>query len=295
MLSVVPYALDPMPWTLSRMPPSDLADFSRLAIHTMTNKPWSLRQCVDGYVRAGVKGISVWRNVIEPIGAAEAGRMLGDSGLKVCALVRGGFFAAAGAQDRQKAIDENRRCIDEAAAIGAGMVVLVGGAVPGMPLAEARRQIGEGIAAVMPHAAARKVRLAIEPLHPMYAADRSAINTMAQARAICEELRSSWLGIACDVYHVWWDPALEEEIALAGRQGTLFAFHVCDWRVNTRDLLNDRGLMGEGCINLRQIRGWVEAAGFGGFNEVEIFSTERWAGDQAKYVEQIKEAYVRHT
>ncbi|WP_428939633.1 sugar phosphate isomerase/epimerase family protein [Fontivita pretiosa] len=269
-----------------------LTDLSRLAIHTMTNKPWSLRQCIDGYSRAGIRGISVWRNVLEPIGARQAGQMLRDAGMDVVALVRGGFFPAFEQSKRQAAIDDNRRAIDDAAEIGAKMVVLVCGAVPGMPLPEARKQIHDGIATVLPHAEAREVQLAIEPLHPMYAADRSAINRMAEARQICQSLRSPWLGIACDVYHVWWDPDLQAEIELAGKQKTLFAFHICDWRVETRDLLNDRGLMGEGCIPLRQIRSWVEAAGFKGYNEVEIFSTEKWALDQAEYVEQIKRAYL---
>ena len=277
------------------MTASKLSDCSRLAIHTMTNKPWDLRQCIDGYSKAGIKGISVWRNVIEPIGAQAAGRMLRDAGMQVPALVRGGFFPALEPAKRQAAIDENKRCIDEAAAIGAEMVVLVCGAVPGLPLPEARKQVADGIAACLNHAAEHKVKLAIEPLHPMYAADRSAVNTMGQARVICEQLKSPWLGIACDVYHVWWDQDLEQEIRLAGQQKTLFGFHICDWRVNTRDLLNDRGLMGDGCINIPQIRGWVEATGFRGFNEVEIFSAERWAMDLAEYVNQIMAAYFKHS
>jgi sugar phosphate isomerase/epimerase len=277
------------------MPAIPHTDLSRLAIHTMTNKPWSLLQCIDGYSRAGIKGISVWRNVLEPIGSREAAKMLRDAGMDVAALVRSGFFPAVESSKRQGALDDNRKAIDEAADIGAKMVVLVCGAVPGMSLFDARKQIEEGIASILPHAHTRNVKLAIEPLHPMYAADRSAINTMAQARQICESLRDPMLGIACDVYHVWWDPDLETEIKLAGQQKTLFAFHICDWRVNTRDLLNDRGLMGEGCINLRQIRGWVESAGFSGYNEVEIFSTERWATDQTQYVEQIKRAYMEHS
>lgn len=277
------------------MPASPLTDFSRLAIHTMTNRPWTLAQCIEGYTKAGIRGISVWRNVVEPMGSVQAGKMLRDAGMKVVALVRGGFFPAFEASRRQEAIDDNRRAIDDAANIGAEMVVLVCGAVPGMPLAEARKQIREGIAAILPHARSRNMKLAIEPLHPMYAADRSAINRMAEAREICQYLRDPLVGIACDVYHVWWDPDLEKEIRLAGEQKTLFAFHICDWRVNTRDLLNDRGLMGEGCINLRQIRGWVEEAGFRGFNEVEIFSTERWAMDQTQYLEQIKRAYLEYS
>jgi sugar phosphate isomerase/epimerase len=277
------------------MPSSSHADLSRLAIHTQTNKPWSLAQCIEGYSRAGVKAISVWRHTLEPMRAREAGRMLRDAGMCVPALVRGGFFVAPDSKRRQAAIDVNRACIDEAAEISAEIVVLVVGAVPGLPLEEARKQVAEGIGAILDHASAAKVKLAIEPLHPMYAADRSCINRMAEARQICQELGHPMLGIALDVYHVWWDPDLQREIELAGRQGTLFGFHVCDWRVETRHLLNDRGLMGEGCIPIRTIRGWVEAAGFRGFNEVEIFSEAHWSMDQHSYVQRIVDAYLRHT
>lgn len=268
-----------------------IKDLSRAAVHTMTNKPWSLSQCCDAYASAGFGGMSVWRNVIEPIGVAEASRIVRASGLKVPALVRGGFFCAFDPSVRDASIDDNKRCIDEAASIGADMVVLVVGAVVGMSLDDARKQVADGIGLCLDHAQRNNVKLAIEPLHPMYAADRSCINRMKEARLVCEQLRSQWVGIACDVYHVWWDPDLESEIALAGEQGTLFGFHVCDWRANTRDLLNDRGLMGEGCINIPHIRSCVEKAGFKGFNEIEIFSTERWALDQHVYLKQIAEAY----
>lgn len=265
-----------------------------LAIHTMTNKPWSLAQCVDAYTKAGIGGISVWRNVIESIGLPEAARIVKSSGLKVPALVRGGFFPANDAAKRQKAIDENLRCIDEAAAIGAEMVVLVVGAVPHMPLTEARRQVADGIEAVLPYAAANKVKLAIEPLHPMYAGDRSCINRLAEARTVCEKLQSPWLGIAYDVYHVWWDPDLESETELAGKQKTLFGYHVCDWKCDTADLLNDRGLMGEGAIRLKDIRAMVEKAGFDGMIEVEIFSSRYWAMDQNEYLKKIIAAYQEY-
>jgi sugar phosphate isomerase/epimerase len=277
-----------------RRPCEMASDLKTCAIHTMTNKPWSLAECCANYARAGVGGISVWRNVIEAIGVAEASRIVRSSGLKVPALVRGGFFPAIDATRRQAAIDDNKRCIDEAAAIGAEMVVLVVGAVVGMPLADARKQVAEGIGRCVDYAASNNVKLAIEPLHPMYAADRSCINRMTEARLVCEQLQSKWVGIACDVYHVWWDPDLKDEIAIAGKQGTLFGFHVCDWRPNTRDLLNDRGLMGEGAIDIKTIRSWVEATGFKGLNEVEIFSTERWSLDQHEYLKQITQAYVEH-
>ncbi|HMO26004.1 MAG TPA: sugar phosphate isomerase/epimerase family protein [Tepidisphaeraceae bacterium] len=271
-----------------------MPDLKTCAIHTMTNKPWTLAQCCEKYAAAGIGGISVWRNVIEPIGIDEAARIVRASGLKVPALVRGGFFPAFDPAKRDSAHDDNRRCLDEAAAIGAEMVVLVVGAVPGMPLPEARKQVTEGIGRLLDHARSVNVKLAIEPLHPMYAGDRSCINRMKEAREVFEQLQSPLVGIACDVYHVWWDPDLEYEIALAGRQGTLFGFHVCDWRLNTRDLLNDRGLMGDGCINLKHIRQHVASAGFRGLNEVEIFSTEKWAMDQEDYLRQILAAYQQH-
>ena len=272
-----------------------LTDLSRCAIHTQTTRSWSLSQCIQGFGSVGVKGISVWRRVLQETGARTADRMLRDAGMHVPALVRGGFFPARDATSRSKAIDDNRFCIDEAAAIGAEMVVLVVGAVPGMAMDEARMQVADGIGALLDHARASNVKLAIEPLHPMYAADRSCINRMAEARQVCQTLRDPMLGIALDVYHVWWDPDLKQEIELAGRQGTLFGFHVCDWRVDTRHMLNDRGLMGEGCIPIRTIRGWVESAGFRGFNEVEIFSDTHWATDQTEYVNAIRRAYLDHT
>lgn len=277
------------------MPASPLTDFSKLCIHTITTKPWSLEEAARRYSAAGVKGITVWRQALEGRDIAASRKMLRDHGLSIVSLCRGGFFPALAQADRDKAIDENRRCIDEAAALGAPLIVLVVGAVPGQSLAESRKQITDGIAAVLPHAQAAGVKLAIEPLHPMYANDRSAVNTMAQARAICNQIKSPFLGIAADVYHIWWDDNLEAEIKACGREGTLFAFHICDWRTPTIDFLNDRGLMGEGCIPIRQIRGWVEEAGFNGFNEVEIFSDRLWASDQAQFLENIKSAYLQHS
>ncbi len=268
-------------------------DPRRLCVHTMTTKPWSLAQAVAAYERAGVPAISVWRQHLDAAGAAA----LKASGLRVTSLCRGGFFPATDAAGRQRAIDDNRAAIDQAAAIGAPHVVLVCGAVPGLALAEARRHIADGIAAVLPHARAAGVRLAIEPLHPQYAADRSAVTTLAQARRICEQVNAAGradVGIAVDVYHVWWDDALDEELARAGRLGLLHAFHVCDWKVRQEDVLNDRGLMGEGCIDLPAIRASIEAAGFSGDIEVEVFSTRHWAGDQSAWLQRIIAAYRDH-
>lgn len=273
-------------------------DLSKCAIHTMTHKPWSLAKCCANFAEAGIGGVSIWRNTVAPeeggVGLEEAVKIVKGSGLAVPAYVRGGFFPAFEGKKRQAAIDHNKRMLDEAAALGAGQVVLVVGAVPGMALDDARRQVADGIAACLDHAAGVGVKLSIEPLHPMYAGDKSCINRMAEARAVCEQLGSKWLGIALDVYHVWWDPDLEREIKLAGEQGTLFGFHVCDWRVDTRHLLTDRGLMGDGCIDICRIRSLVEAAGFEGFNEVEVFSEHYWAMDQAAYLRLIAERFRSH-
>lgn len=274
------------------MSASEITDLKKCAVHTMTNKPWTLQQCCDAYAAAGIGGISVWRNVIEPIGIGEASRIIKSSGLKVPALVRGGFFPGWDAATRQKAVDDNKACVDEAAAIGAEMVVLVVGALPGMPLAEARMQTAEGIAMVVPHAQELGVKLAIEPLHPMYAADRSCVNRMAEARVICEHIDSPVVGMAVDVFHVWWDPDLKWEIDVAAEQDRLFGFHVCDWKPDMKDMLNDRGMPGEGCIDVRTIRGWVEDAGFCGFNEVEVFSDHYWAMDQQACLDRVTETYL---
>lgn len=271
-----------------------LTDFSRMCIHTITTKPWSLQQCIDGYTRAGIPAITVWRQALEPQGLAASARMLKASGLRVTSLCRGGFFPAATADGRTKAVDDNRRAIEEAHAIGAPLIVLVCGAVPGIALPDARKMIADGIAAVLPEAKAAGVKLAIEPLHPMYANDRSAVNTIRQANDMVHQIGSRQVGVAVDVYHLWWDDTLEQEIQRCGKAGSLLAFHVCDWLTPTREFLNDRGLMGEGCINIPQIRGWVEDTGFIGDIEVEIFSTELWQTDQTQFVERIKQAYLKH-
>ncbi|MGV3504091.1 MAG: sugar phosphate isomerase/epimerase family protein [Adhaeribacter sp.] len=269
-----------------------IRDLSRLCVHTITTKPWPIETAAREFSRAGIGGITVWRDALSGRDIPATGQMLREENLEVVSLCRGGFFPALSPAARQAAIDDNKRAIDEAAALGAPLVVLVCGAVPGQPLAESRRQIRDGIAACLDHARERQVQLAIEPLHPMYAGDRSAVNTLAQANDMAEALDSPWVGIAVDVYHLWWDPDLENQIRRCGEKGNLSAFHVCDWKTPTLDLLNDRGLMGEGCIDLRQIRGWVEAAGFQGFHEVEIFSDRYWQQDQHEFLEKIRQAYL---
>jgi len=254
-----------------------MVERARLSINQATTRAqWSLAQAVEGYARGGVPAISVWRDKLAECGVEPAAHLLRDAGLAVSGLCRGGMFPAADAAGRQAALDDNRRAVDEAVAIGAPCLVLVVGGLPpnSKDLAGARAQVRDGLAALLPYARAAGMPLAIEPLHPMYAADRACVNTMAHANDLCDELGEG-IGLAVDVYHVWWDPALEREIARAGAE-RLLAFHVCDWLVPTNDLLLDRGMMGDGVIDLRRIRGWMEAAGYNGFCEVEIFSAENW-------------------
>lgn len=253
-----------------------MPDISKLAINQMTTRDqWTLRQAIEGYARHGIRGICVWRDKLAECGIENAAGLLRDHGMTVTGLCRGGFFPAPDEAGRQAAIDDNRRAVDEAAAIGAACLVLVvGGLAEGSKdLADARSQIHDGIAEMLPHARAAGMPIAIEPMHPMLAADRGCINTMAQANDLCEEFGDG-VGVAVDVYHVWWDPNLEIEIARAGDR--ILAFHICDWLVPTRDLVLDRGMMGDGVIDIPRIRGWVEKAGYRGFNEVEIFSAENW-------------------
>ncbi len=253
-------------------------DTSLLSLNTATvRQQWNLEQMIDGCVRHRIGAISPWRDQVEACGLEEAAKRIGDAGLRVSGLCRGGMFPAADAAGLQANIDDNRRAIDEAAMLGAECLVLVvGGLSKGSrDIALARQQVFDGMAAVLEYARSNNMPLAIEPLHPMYAADRACVNTMAQALDICDRLGEG-TGVAVDVYHVWWDPDLEAQIARAGKHGQLLAYHVSDWRVPTRDLLLDRGMMGDGVIELRKIRGWMEAAGYDGCCEVEIFSSLDW-------------------
>lgn len=269
-----------------------LQDTSRLCVHTMTTKPLSLKEAVASYQEFGVKGITVWQNHVQDIGTEEAAKILADADLEVVSYCRGGFFPATSGMARETARNDNRKIIDEAAAIGAPLVVLVPGADPEIPLAESRQHILDGIHAILPHARAAEVKLSIEPLHPMYADTRSAVNTLEQANNMVYALSDTWVGVTVDVYHLWWDPFLRAEIKRANQN--IFSFHVSDWRSPTRDILTDRGMMGEGCINIREIRKWVEESGFKGFIEVEIFSEEMWAGDQTRLMRRIKNSYLNH-
>ncbi len=211
------------------------------------------------------------------MGLSEAIRVIKDNGLSVSGYCRGGMFPALERIARQNAIDENKRVIDEASALGAACVVLVVGSLPpgSRDLNAARQMVAEGISAILPFARSNNMRLAIEPLHPMYAADRACVNTLAQALDLCEGLGDG-VGVVIDAYHVWWDPQLEAQIARAGTGNRILAYHICDWLVPTCDIRLDRGMMGDGIIDLPRIRAAVENAGYRGHIEVEIFSARNW-------------------
>jgi sugar phosphate isomerase/epimerase len=266
-----------------------MRDFSTdhrwLSINTATvrkqhGRDWPLVDILDACARHGIRAVSPWRDQVAAAGLAATASALRAHGLELSGYCRGGMFTEPNAKD------ENLRALDEACELGAPCLVLVVGSLPGAlagkpqhkDIASARAVVRDGIATLLQEARKRNMPLAIEPLHPTYAADRACINTLEHALDVCDELdpqRSGALGVAVDVYHVWWDPKLQAQIQRAGRD-RLLAFHVCDWLVPTTDPLNDRGMMGDGVIDIPRIRSWVEAEGFAGYSEVEIFSSLDW-------------------
>lgn len=271
-----------------------MPDLSRLCVHTITTKPWSIEEAIPRYAKAGVSGISVWREAMDGKNPSVIKQQIEEAGLQTVSYVRGGFFPATSPEKRQAALDDNRRVIEEAYMLGAPLVVLVCGAEPEQPLRLSVQQIREGIAALLPFAEGAGIKLGIEPLHPLYADTRSAIVSLEQANTVVETLNHEHVGVVLDVYHVWWDPNLKREIKRSVRNGKLFAFHVCDWRVPTRDLLNDREIMGKGCINIKDIRSQLDFLGYDGFIEVEIFSEDYWQQDQEVFLNEIIDAYKEH-
>ena len=245
-----------------------------------------LPEIIDACASRGIRAISPWRDQVAAAGLDTISALVRRHGLELSGYCRGGMFPATDAQGLAAARDDNRRAVDEARELGAACLVLVVGGLPGAlaghaahkDIALARNQVRDGIAQLLEYSRQARMPLAIEPLHPMYAADRACVNTLEQALDLCDELdpgRTGALGVAVDVYHVWWDPKLQAQIARAGKD-RLLAFHVCDWLTPTTDLLNDRGMMGDGVIDLPRIRGWMEDAGYAGYSEVEIFSAANW-------------------
>ena len=274
---------------------SEIKDLDRLCIHTITTKPLKFEEACAKYAALGVKGISIWRDAVEGLEPGKVKKCLKDNDLSPVSYVRGGFFPAIEPEKRNASIEDNRKMLQEAAEMEIPMLVLVCGAEPRQSLQISREQIKEGIETILPLAQKLNVKLAIEPLHPMYADTRSAITSLKQANDLAEIFNDDHVGIAVDVYHLWFDEDLENQIKRCGKNNNLFAYHICDWNVPTEDMLLDRGLMGDGCIPLKQIRGWVESTGFSGFNEVEIFSSKLWEGDQDIFLDNIVKAYIKHS
>jgi sugar phosphate isomerase/epimerase len=262
-------------------------DHRWLSLNTATvRKQGSLVEIVEACARRGIRAIDPWRDQVASVGLDRAVRAVRDAGLELSGYCRGGMFVADAAH-RIEVRDDNRRVIDEAKALGAPCIVLVAGGLPqysrvgsaaSRDIAQARTQVHDGIAEMLEYATQANMPLAIEPLHPAYAADRACVNTTRQALDLCDALdpkRTGMLGVALDVYHIWWDFELMPQITRAGKD-RLLAFHVCDWLVPTKDILNDRGMMGDGVIDIKSVRAAVEAQGFAGYSEIEIFSNAWW-------------------
>lgn len=263
------------------------SDHSWLSLNTATvRKQGDLIEIIDACARHGIRAIDPWRDQVAAVGLDRAARAVRDAGLELSGYCRGGMFTSDGSR-RGEVRDDNRRCVDEAKALDASCIVLVVGGLPqysrpgseaSKDIAAARTQVEEALAEMLDYARQANLPLAIEPLHPAYAADRACVNTTKQALDICDRLdpdRTGMLGVALDVYHIWWDPELMDQIARAGKD-RLLAFHVCDWLVPTKDILNDRGMMGDGVIAIKSVRAAVEAQGFTGYSEIEIFSNDWW-------------------
>jgi len=263
------------------------ADHRWLSLNTATvRKQGDLLAIVDACARQNIRAIDPWRDQVAAVGLERAVRAVRDAGLELSGYCRGGMFVADAAH-RAAARDDNRRTVDEAKALGAPCIVLVVGGLPqysrpgsvaSKDIAAARTQVHDAIAEMLDYAREVNMPLAIEPLHPAYAADRACVNTTRQALDICDAIdpkRTGMLGVALDVYHIWWDFELMDQIARAGKD-RLLAFHVCDWLVPTKDILNDRGMMGDGVIDIQSLRSAVEAQGFAGYSEIEIFSNDWW-------------------
>jgi sugar phosphate isomerase/epimerase len=275
---------------LESAPP--LADLGRISLNQISINRWSLPEAVDGCARHGLAWIGLWRDKVADCGLAKSARLVRDAGLRVSSLCRGGFFPARGADALRARREDNRRAVDEAAALGTDVLVLVCGPPLDRDLGAAREMVAEGIADLAPYAAAAGVKLGIEPLHPMFAGDRSVIVTLAEASSLAERFPAERVGVIVDAYHVWWDPDLRAQLSRAA--GRILGYHVSDWLVPSPDMLMGRGMMGDGLIDLRSLRGAVEAAGYRGPIEVEIFNQVLWETPGDEVLTLIRERSLAH-
>lgn len=264
--------------------------FTRLSLNTMTTKSWNLRQAVEATAAAGLPAVGLWRDRVAEVGVDEAAKLVRDNGLRVSSLCRGGFLT--GIEGGEGALQDNRRAIDEAATLGAPELVMVAGGIPDRDLPGARARLADRLSALVPYAAERDVRLALEPLHPVFCADRAVISTLGQALALAAPHPATAVGVVVDTFHVWWDPDLAAGIAAAGAQGRISSFQICDWLVPmAADPLVSRGMMGDGVIDFGAIAALVSAAGYDGDIEVEIFNEQVWATDGHTVLTTMKNRY----
>lgn len=272
-----------------------MTDFSRLSLNSATTKKWTLAEAVEGCVRAGIPAIGPWRDRVAEAGLDKAAKLIKDSGLRVSSLCRGGFLTAADSEGQAAALADNRAAILEAVALDTReLFLVVGGLVPGeKDVVAARRRVSDRLEDLVPFASENGIRLVLEPLHPMYAADRAVISTLGQALDLSAPFDSREVGVAVDTFHVWWDPQLKEQIERAGRENRLASYQVCDFNLPiASDALLSRGMMGDGVIDFATIGTWVRDAGYTGDIEVEIFNQEIWDSDGDVVLETMKHRYA---
>ncbi|MFJ4637200.1 sugar phosphate isomerase/epimerase family protein [Streptomyces hygroscopicus] len=266
----------------------------RLSLNQETIKQWSLPELVEGCVKAGVTGVGLWREPVQRYGVQAAAELVRDAGLTVTSLCRGGFFTAIDPERRAAALADNRAAVDEAAALGTDTLVLVSGGLPAgsRDLVAARERVADALARLAPYAADHGVRLAIEPLHPMYAADRCVVSTLAQALDLATRFPADQVGVVVDTYHLWWDDTVAAQIARAGAGGRIAAFQLADWITPLPEgVLLGRGQLGDGSVDFRWFRERVDATGYTGPIEVEIFNPDLWARDGAEVLAEIVGRY----
>ncbi|WP_406096814.1 sugar phosphate isomerase/epimerase family protein [Streptomyces sp. NBC_01013] len=269
----------------------------RLSINQETIKQWSLPDLAEGCAKAGIDKVGLWRAPVQEYGVEATARLLSDSGLSVTSLCRGGFFTALDPVERARALDDNRAALDEAAGLSTDTLVLVSGGLPegSKDLYGARERIADALAELAPYAVERGVRLAIEPLHPMFASDRCVVSTLSQALDIAERFPADQVGVVVDTYHLWWDDQAPAQIARAGAAGRIHSFQLADWITPLpAGVLLGRGQLGDGSVDFRAFRTAVEATGFDGPVEVEIFNEALWARDGAEVLAEVAARYVKH-
>ncbi|GHB22192.1 xylose isomerase [Streptomyces umbrinus] len=279
------------------MSTSPLGDLSRFSINQMTVKQLSMPELVDTCLELGVPGVGLWRAPVETYGLEETAKLVRDAGLAVTTLCRGGFFTAIDPAERAEALADNRRAIDEAATLGTDTLVLVSGGLPAgsKDLHGARERIADALGELGSYAAANGVRLAIEPLHPMYASDRCVVSTLTQALDLAERFPANQVGVAVDTYHIWWDDQAPAQIARAGAGDRIHTFQLADWTTPLPEgVLNGRGQIGDGAIDMREWKAYVEAAGYTGPIEVELFNDGLWARDGREVLAETAARFVEH-